>query len=127
MHYLQNVPAAPADPFSVGPYLVVPSPLRGSSNTLYSILRDGKKVGEQVSYPDEAQCRDRERELAWANRARAEPKKPRFNNGAPPIRCKTCFIEKPRKDFYRAHASAFMVHCKRCVDSGLVENKGARR
>lgn len=122
MHCLQNERPAPTAPFAVGPYLVIPTPLRGSINTRYTITRAGKACGQQISYPDLAQCQDRERETLYLASAQHAVRRhrARFNNVAP-IRCKTCKTEKPRSMFYRVdgHNNRLMKSCKPCVDAGL--------
>lgn len=121
MHYLQPADRAPTAPFVIGPYVVVPGPLRfDTNNTDYRITRDGRTVGHQVSYPSLADCRDRERETI-AHEHRPHAVTPRFNNSAPPMRCATCFIEKPASAFYKkpGRNGRRSPHCKRCIESGL--------
>lgn len=121
MHHLQPVDPAPTAPFRVGEYLVIPGPLRfDTNNTCYRITRAGKTVGRQISYPNLDDCRSREREHR-AREHRPHAVTPRFNNSAPPIRCATCFIEKPASAFYKkpGRNGRRSPHCKRCIESGL--------
>lgn len=124
MHRLAPNPPAPTHPFSVGPYIVIPTPLRGLSNTLYTITFNGKVCGQQISRPDRAQCADREREQMYGldNGPRRPVRRARFNSAAP-IVCKTCKTEKPRSLYYRVdgYHKRLMKSCKVCVDAGLAQ------
>lgn len=123
MHRVQPAPTAPTAPFPVGEYLVIPGPLRhDTNNTCYRITRNGRDCGAQISRPNLEQCRDRERETI-AQARRPSMVVPRFNNSAPPMRCATCFIEKPASAFYKkpGRHGRRSPHCKRCIESGLAK------
>ncbi len=57
-HEAMNIPASGQTRFSVGKYEVIAQPMPHSAHMLlYSIFRDGKRIGAMASFPSESDCR----------------------------------------------------------------------
>jgi hypothetical protein len=57
-----TIPTADGRRFSVGKYVVIATPIAGSSHMLrYTVFLDGRRIGATASVPGESDCRFLER------------------------------------------------------------------